>query len=166
MALVMRSLNAGFRVSAPAPRRTLSVVVRAEAKAEGTKIAGKSVLVEMLAEKTGMTKVDSAKAFDALFESIQESVLTNDRVTIVGFGTFEQRERKAREGRNPSTGEAIKIPASKVPAFKPSAAWKEQMNGKGPAPKPAAPAAAPKPAAAPRPSAAPTKKPPSGPAKK
>lgn len=82
----------------------------------------KSDLVDALAEATGMTKADAGRAVDALFSpdgGIIAKTLKNDgRVQITGFGTFEAKNRKARTGRNPRTGETIKIAATKTPAFR------------------------------------------------
>lgn len=78
----------------------------------------KQSLVEKVAEKTGLTKKDAASAVDALFEGIQSSLKAGEKVQVIGFGNFEVRERAARKGRNPQTGEEITIAASKSPAFK------------------------------------------------
>ena len=66
----------------------------------------------------GLAKKDAAKAVDAVFAAIKGALADGDKVQVVGFGTFEVRERAARDGRNPHTGEAIKIDAAKIPAFK------------------------------------------------
>lgn len=81
-------------------------------------MVNKSKLVEMMAEKSQLTKKDSELALNAFLESIEEVLVSGDKVQLVGFGTFEVRERKARNGRNPQTGEPIEIPESKAPAFK------------------------------------------------
>ncbi|HHX87891.1 MAG TPA: HU family DNA-binding protein [Firmicutes bacterium] len=78
----------------------------------------KSELIETVSEKTEVTKKVAEKVVNAVFESITESLAGGDRVQVIGFGTFEVRQRGAREGRNPATGEKIMIPALKVPAFK------------------------------------------------
>ncbi|MFO7952811.1 MAG: HU family DNA-binding protein [Bacillota bacterium] len=88
----------------------------------------KSELVDLVAENAGMSKKDSEKAVKAVLDSITEGLKKGDKVQLVGFGTFEVRNRKAREGRNPATGEKIKIPALKVPAFKPGKALKEKVK--------------------------------------
>lgn len=88
----------------------------------------KSELIDLVAEKTGMSKKDGEKAVKAVLDSIAESLAKGQKVQLVGFGTFEVRSRKEREGRNPSTGEKIKIKALKVPAFKPGKALKEQVK--------------------------------------
>ena len=88
----------------------------------------KSELVDLVAEKTEMSKKDSEKAVKAVVDSISEGLKRGEKVQLVGFGTFEVRHRKAREGRNPSTGAKIKIPALKVPAFKPGKALKEKVK--------------------------------------
>lgn len=82
----------------------------------------KSELVDSLADRTGITKADASRAVDALFRTddgiISRALKKGDRVQITGFGTFEARKRKARIGRNPRTGESIKIKASKSPSFR------------------------------------------------
>lgn len=88
----------------------------------------KAELVSMVAEKAGLTKKDAEKAVVAVFEGIQDSLTAGDKVQLVGFGTFEVRERSARTGRNPRSGETIEIPASKVPAFKPGKALKDAVE--------------------------------------
>jgi len=88
----------------------------------------KSELVDLVAEKAGMSKKDSEKAVKAVLDSITDGLVKGDKVQLVGFGTFEVRNRKAREGRNPATGEKIKIQALKVPAFKPGKALKDKVK--------------------------------------
>ncbi len=88
----------------------------------------KSDLVGKVAEKVDISKKDTEKAVNAVFESISEALDKGDKVQVIGFGTFEVRKRKAREGRNPSTGEKIKIPATKVPVFKPGKALKDKVK--------------------------------------
>jgi len=88
----------------------------------------KTELVSAVAEKTGLTKKDSEKAVGALFEVVTETLSTGERVQVVGFGTFEVRDRAARKGRNPQTGEVIDIAAAKVPAFKAGKALREAVN--------------------------------------
>lgn len=88
----------------------------------------KSELVDLVAEKAGMSKKDSEKAVKAVLDSITDGLVRGDKVQLVGFGTFEVRSRKEREGRNPATGEKIKIKALKVPAFKPGKALKEKVK--------------------------------------
>lgn len=78
----------------------------------------KAELISSVAEKTALTKKDVEKTISALIESIQETLAKGDKVQLVGFGTFEIRERAARKGRNPQTGEEIHIEATKVPVFK------------------------------------------------
>ena len=78
----------------------------------------KTELISDVASKANMTKKDVEKVMSALFSSIEEALKNQEKVQLVGFGTFEVRDRKARTGRNPQTGEEIKIPASRVPAFK------------------------------------------------
>jgi DNA-binding protein HU-beta len=79
----------------------------------------KAELIDAVATKSELTKQDSKKAVDALFETISNTLAKEEKIQLIGFGTFEVRERAARTGRNPQTGEEMTIPASKVPAFKP-----------------------------------------------
>ncbi len=97
----------------------------------------KTELIEAVAEAAGLTKTDSDKAVNAFIETVQSTVKGGDKVTIPGFGTFSVSERKARTGRNPQTGEAIKIAASKAPKFSAGSGFKAAVNTKGKA-KPAA----------------------------
>ena len=85
-------------------------------------------LVEAVAKETGLTKADSARAVDATFAAITEALKKGDKVPLVGFGTFAVSKRKAREGRNPRTGETVKIAARKAVTFKPGTALKESVN--------------------------------------
>ena len=86
-------------------------------------------LIEALAANTGSTKADADRNISGMIEIITSTLKKGDKVTLVGFGTFEVRKRAARNGRNPATGEAIKIKASKQPAFKAGAALKSAVNG-------------------------------------
>ena len=87
----------------------------------------KTELIAAVAEKAGMSKKDSEKAVNAVFESITTALTEGDKVQLVGFGTFEVKERGARVGRNPRTKEEIEIPASRVPAFKVGKALKDAV---------------------------------------
>ncbi len=89
----------------------------------------KTELVASVAEKSGLTKKDSEKAVNALFASIEEALVAGDKVQLVGFGTFEVRERKERQGQNPQTKKPITIPATKVPAFKAGKNLKDVVAG-------------------------------------
>ena len=93
----------------------------------------KTELTEKLAAKIGLSKKDAAAVVDALFGTDRTSILTGEmmkgkKITITGFGSFEVRKRKARMGRNPQTGESIKIAASKFPAFHPGKALKDAVK--------------------------------------
>ena len=88
----------------------------------------KAELISKVQESTGISKKDTEKAVTAFFEVIKESLEKGDKVGITGFGTFLVRERAERNGRNPKTGEAITIPATKTPAFKASKVFKESVN--------------------------------------
>ena len=86
----------------------------------------KKELVEKLIEKTGEKKAE--KVLNAFIETVKEAVAAGDSVQLVGFGSFESRERTSREARNPMTGETLFVPAKKVPAFKPGKAFKEAVK--------------------------------------
>lgn len=91
-------------------------------------MANKAELVERVAKKTQLTKKDVSATVDALFETIQEALQAGEKVQVIGFGNFEVRERAARKGRNPQSGEEIQIAASKVPAFKAGKALKDAVK--------------------------------------
>ena len=88
----------------------------------------KTELVAAIAEKAGTSKKDAEKVVNATFDVISEAMAKGDKISLVGFGTFEVRERAAREGKNPQTGEKIKIAACKVPAFKARKALKDSVK--------------------------------------
>jgi len=88
----------------------------------------KAELIDAVAIKSELTKQDSKKVVDALFETISNTLSNEEKIQLIGFGTFEVRERAARTGRNPQTGEEMTIPASKVPAFKPGKELKEALK--------------------------------------
>ncbi len=90
----------------------------------------KSELITAVVEKTNMNKKDAEKAVSAVFDTIIEHVANGEDIRIVGFGTFECRERKERTGVNPRTKEQITIPASKVPAFKVGKVFKDAVDAK------------------------------------
>lgn len=89
---------------------------------------GKQELVEFVAAKVGLTKVDAGKSVDAIFEAITTGLKKEGKVSIVGFGTFNSKKRAAREGINPLTKEAIKIPAKNVVSFKAGSKLKDAVN--------------------------------------
>lgn len=88
----------------------------------------KKELIEQAATRSGMSKKDIQTALKAILETIEDSLSKGESVKFTGFGTFEVRERAAREGRNPSTGEKITIAATKAPVFKPGATLKEAVK--------------------------------------
>ena len=85
-------------------------------------------LVEAVAEKAGLTKADATRAIDATFEAITEALANGDKITLVGLGTFGISKRAAREGRNPRTGETVKIEARNAVSFKAGSALKDAVN--------------------------------------
>ena len=88
----------------------------------------KTDLVEAVSNDAELTKAEAARAVDAVINSVTKALKKGDAVTLVGFGTFQVRKRAARTGRNPKTGETIKIKASKNPAFKAGKALKDAVN--------------------------------------
>lgn len=88
----------------------------------------KQELITKISEKTGLTKKSADEALKATIDSIQEALESGDKVQLIGFGTFETRERAEKTGRNPRTGEELIIPASKVPAFKAGKEFKDRVN--------------------------------------
>lgn len=88
----------------------------------------KELLQTSLVEKVGLTKAQASDAVNAVFETITDELVANGKFSLIGFGNFEVRERAARKGRNPQTGEEIEIAATKVPAFKPGKNLKEKVK--------------------------------------
>ena len=91
-------------------------------------MANKQELIAKVAESADLTKKDAEKAVNAVFASVSEFLAKGEKVQLIGFGTFETRERAAREGRNPQTGDSIKIAATTVPAFKAGKALKDTVK--------------------------------------
>ena len=89
----------------------------------------KTELIAAVANEAEITKKDAEKAVKAVFSVISDSLTKGDKVQIIGFGTFEVRQRKAREGRNPRTGQTVKVPAKYVPYFRAGKEIREQLNG-------------------------------------
>jgi DNA-binding protein HU-beta len=87
----------------------------------------KGELVDRISQKATVTKKQADAVLSAAIETIMEAVSEGDKVTLVGFGSFERRDRKEREGRNPKTGEKMSIPATKVPAFSAGKLFKEKV---------------------------------------
>lgn len=87
----------------------------------------KRELTQEVAGTSGLEAADADRALSGVFEAISRAVARGEKVTVPEFGTFEKRERSARSGRNPQTGEPIEIPATSVPGFKPAAAFKKQV---------------------------------------
>ncbi|MCM3653342.1 HU family DNA-binding protein [Metabacillus litoralis] len=88
----------------------------------------KTDLVKAVSTQADLTQKDAANAVDAIFETISNTLAKEEKIQLIGFGTFEVRERSARKGRNPQTGEEIDIAASKAPAFKPGKELKEAVK--------------------------------------
>lgn len=116
--------------------------VKASKSKKGAKMASKKApaakadtfkkadFVAAVAERTGMTKKDSEVAIQAVLDTVMEEVGAGKRVNLAGFGAFTLKDRSARKGRNPQTGEEIEIPASKSPGFTAAKAWKDIVNGR------------------------------------
>src|ERR1700760_710914 len=103
----------------------------------------KADLVEEVAKVTELTRKDSEVIVDTLFESVIKALRTGDKLEVRGFGSFRVRQRNARVGRNPKTGEKVEVPAKRVPYFKPSKELKDLINDEGTAAVPPAPSAPP-----------------------
>lgn len=88
----------------------------------------KGELVDQVAMKAGVTKKQADAVISATIDTVMEAVADGEKVTLVGFGSFEARERKAREGRNPKTGEKMDIPATRVPAFSAGKLFKDKVS--------------------------------------
>jgi len=88
----------------------------------------KSELIDAIAAAADISKASAARALDAVIDSVTDTLKNGDKVSLVGFGTFEVKERAARVGRNPKTGEEINIAASRVPSFKAGKALKDAVN--------------------------------------
>ena len=87
----------------------------------------KTELIAAIAEKAELSKKDAEAALNAMVDAVTEALVQGDKIQLIGFGSFEVKERAARVGRNPKTREEIKIPASKYPVFKPGKALKDQV---------------------------------------
>lgn len=92
-------------------------------------IMNKRDIVRCISARTGLTVKDSDKAVSAFLEEVIDTVTDGEKVTLVGFGTFDVRKRKEREGRNPQSGESMTIPAATVPHFSPGTVFKRKVNG-------------------------------------
>ncbi len=90
----------------------------------------KAELVDVVAKDAGTTKKDAEQVINAMMDAIVKRVAAGERVTLVGFGTFEARQRKARTGRNPKTNEPLQIPAKRVPGFRVGKEFSEAVNKK------------------------------------
>lgn len=91
----------------------------------------KGELIDRVAETANVTKKQANAVLDAIIEAIADAVAAGEKVTLVGFGSFEPRERKARTGRNPKTSEVMEIPATRVPAFSAGKQFKEKVGSDG-----------------------------------
>lgn len=88
----------------------------------------KSELIDAIAASADIPKAQAGRALDAVIQSVTTALTNDDQVVLVGFGTFSVKDRAARSGRNPQTGQPIDIPAAKIPAFKPGKALKDAVN--------------------------------------
>lgn len=94
-------------------------------------VLNKAELVDVVAKEAGTTKKDAEQVINKMMETVIKHVATGEKVTLVGFGTFEARQRKARTGRNPKTNEPLHIPAKRVPGFRVGKEFSEAVNKKG-----------------------------------
>lgn len=91
-------------------------------------IMNKTELVNAIAEQANITKADAGRFLDAFTKTVESTLASSDSITLVGFGTFAIKDRPARKGRNPQTGEEIEIAAAKIPSFKPGKTLKDAVN--------------------------------------
>ncbi len=94
----------------------------------------KADLIEEVSRVVEMTRKDSEVIVESIFDSVVKALHNNDKIEIRGFGSFRTRQRQARIGRNPKTGERVEVPAKRIPYFKPSKELKDLVNGDGAAP--------------------------------
>ena len=104
----------------------------------------KSELIEMVAQRTGMTKGRAEMVVSTIFDSMTEALARGDGIEIRGFGSFTVRQYKAYEGRNPRTGDVVHVPPKKLPFFKVGKDWRERVNGRGKTQDAKSPAASPR----------------------
>jgi DNA-binding protein HU-beta len=95
----------------------------------GGSILNKTELIAKVAEEANMTKKDTERFVNSFIKVVEDALARGDTVAILGFGTFLARERPAREGRNPRTGEPLRIPASRVPVFRPGRGLRDSVSG-------------------------------------
>ena len=105
-------------------------LIKSQMIKEGVHTMNKEELVQEIAKKAKVTQKEAAEILNGFVETVQKSVSKGEKVTLVGFGTFEARKRAARTGRNPQTGKEIKIAAKTVPAFTAGKKFKELVNKK------------------------------------
>ena len=94
----------------------------------GVSLMTKQHVINALADRAGLTKVDAAKVLDALYNVVSDALARGEKVTLTGFGTFEVRTRAARMGRNPQTGAPLRIPETRTPAFKAGKGLKDAVR--------------------------------------
>lgn len=110
--------------------RVAGLTVGNASSTKGGKVLNKKELIDSIADATGESKRLVNDVLDTTITKIQQQVKKGERVSLPGFGTFERRNRSARTARNPRTGEEIKVPATKVPAFKPGSSFKDLVSGR------------------------------------
>ena len=115
-------IQACYNVSAITDAEQLIITI------EGDDIVNKAQLIDAIAASADISKASATRALDAFTDAVTDSLKSGDQVALVGFGTFSVRERSARSGRNPQTGQTIQIAAAKVPSFKAGKALKDACN--------------------------------------
>jgi DNA-binding protein HU-beta len=121
---------ADFSVTPSLPSRAITHAQATKKAAEVVEESFKKAdLIASISEKSGLTKKDSESALSAIIATIQEQVSLDKKVTLPGLGSFSAKERAARKGRNPQTGETIDIAASKSPSFTAAKPWKDMLKG-------------------------------------
>jgi DNA-binding protein HU-beta len=130
------AVRRGLKQELPTASRLYAVAKKSKAKKSKAAANAKketfkkSDFVAAVSEKTGLNKKESTKAMQAVLDVIMEEVSAGKRISLPGFGTFTLKERAARKGRNPQTGEELEIAASKSPGFSAAKSWKDEINGR------------------------------------
>lgn len=122
--------SSGTALHAVAKKKKTTAAKKAKATKKEVVTVKKPELIEQMAQKCELPKRDTEAALNAFLEVVQQNVAEGKKVTLVGFGSFTLKERAARKGRNPATGEELDIPASKAPGFSAGKVWKDRVNGK------------------------------------
>mmetsp|Transcript_15119 Transcript_15119/g.30727 ORF Transcript_15119/g.30727 Transcript_15119/m.30727 type:complete len:178 (-) Transcript_15119:51-584(-) len=126
----VRSQTTALHAVAKKKKAAAKTSKKAKADKKEVVTVKKSEIVAQMADQCGLTKTDTERALNAFLDVVQDNVAEGKKVALVGFGSFTLKDRAARKGRNPQTGEELDIPASKSPGFSAGKNWKDRCNGK------------------------------------